>query len=263
MKNTGYILALCLTASGHVLAHDVWITGKQAENNITAEIGYGHNFPSKGTIPDRRNFFENPRIYNGKETITLKPASTDYVYKTESASKDNGYVLSTYMKPGYWSRTSSGWKPVSREGRNDVAYCEFVTKYAKSFIPGEQQMPAQLYQSPTGHELEIIPLSDISRFSEDVKLKVLYKTSPLAGAIMELDSVSYLKSSRHTHAVEHKHPVHKAELTFVTNEDGIVTVPSLHIGQWLAKVQNKKSFQDKSLCDETVDVATLRALLQS
>lgn len=62
MKNTGYILALCLTASGHVLAHDVWITGKQAENNITAEIGYGHNFPSKGTIPDRRNFFENPRI---------------------------------------------------------------------------------------------------------------------------------------------------------------------------------------------------------
>lgn len=51
MKNTGYILALCLTASGHVLAHDVWITGKQAENNITAEIGYGHNFPSKGTIP--------------------------------------------------------------------------------------------------------------------------------------------------------------------------------------------------------------------
>ena len=102
MKNTGYILALCLTASGHVLAHDVWITGKQAENNITAEIGYGHNFPSKGTIPDRRNFFENPRIYNGKETITLKPASTDYVYKTESASKDNGYVLSTYMKPGYW-----------------------------------------------------------------------------------------------------------------------------------------------------------------
>ena len=52
-------------------------------------------------------------------------------------------------------------------------------------------------------------------------------------------------------------PVHKAELTFVTNEDGIVTVPSLHIGQWLAKVQNKKSFQDKSQCDETVDVATL------
>ena len=86
MKNTGYILALCLTASGHVLAHDVWITGKQAENNITAEIGYGHNFPSKGTIPDRRNFFENPRIYNGKETITLKPASTDYVYKTESVN---------------------------------------------------------------------------------------------------------------------------------------------------------------------------------
>ena len=55
MKNTGYILALCLTASGHVLAHDVWITGKQAENNITAEIGYGHNFPSKGTIPARFN----------------------------------------------------------------------------------------------------------------------------------------------------------------------------------------------------------------
>ncbi|TJK11320.1 DUF4198 domain-containing protein, partial [Escherichia coli] len=155
MKNTGYILALCLAASCQTLAHDVWITGKQAENNVTAEIGYGHNFPSKGTIPDRRDFFETPRLYNGKETITLKPTSTDYVYKTDSAGNGNSYVLSTKMKPGYWSRTSSGWKPVSREGRNDVTYCEFVTKYAKSFIPGEQQMPAQLYQSPTGDELEI------------------------------------------------------------------------------------------------------------
>ncbi|EHS7083241.1 DUF4198 domain-containing protein, partial [Escherichia coli] len=198
-----------------------------------------------------------PRLYNGKETITLKPTSTDYVYKIESAGNGNSYVLSTKMKPGYWSRTSSGWKPVSREGRNDVAYCEFVTKYAKSFIPGEQQMPAQLYQYPIGDELEIIPLSDISRFGEDVKLKVLYKTSPLAGATLELDSVSYLKSSRHTHAAEHKHSAHKAELTFVSNEDGIITVPSLHVGQWLAKVKNKKVFQDKNLCDETVDVATL------
>ncbi|HHC5532676.1 TPA: DUF4198 domain-containing protein, partial [Escherichia coli] len=101
------------------------------------------------------------------------------------------------------------------------------------------------------------PLSDISRFGEDVKLKVLYKTSPLAGATLELDSVSYLKSSRHTHAAEHKHSAHKAELTFVSNEDGIITVPSLHVGQWLAKVKNKKVFQDKNLCDETVDVATL------
>ncbi|HFI9485340.1 TPA: DUF4198 domain-containing protein, partial [Escherichia coli] len=49
----------------------------------------------------------------------------------------------------------------------------------------------------------------------------------------------------------------KAELTFVSNEDGIITVPSLHVGQWLAKVKNKKVFQDKNLCDETVDVATL------
>ncbi|MCM4299058.1 DUF4198 domain-containing protein, partial [Escherichia coli] len=27
MKNTGYILALCLAASCQTLAHDVWITG--------------------------------------------------------------------------------------------------------------------------------------------------------------------------------------------------------------------------------------------
>ncbi len=56
MKNTGYIFSSLSDSTGHVLAHDVWITGKQAENNITAEIGYGHN-PSKRTIPDRRNFF--------------------------------------------------------------------------------------------------------------------------------------------------------------------------------------------------------------
>ncbi|EIV7913570.1 DUF4198 domain-containing protein [Klebsiella pneumoniae] len=259
MKKTFHIAALCLITSGHVLAHDVWITGKQVQDNVIAEVGYGHNFPARGTIPDRRAFFESPRIYDGKETITLKPTSTDYVYKTGSAGKENGYVLSTHMKPGYWSRTSSGWKPVSREGRNDVAYCEFVTKYAKSFIPGEQRMPAQLYQSPAGHELEIIPLSDISRISDGVKLKVLYKRSPLAGAALEFDSVSYLASSGHNHdgADEHRHPVHKAELTAVSDGNGIITLSSLHAGQWLAKVRNKQNYPDRRLCDETVDVATL------
>lgn len=39
-----------------------------------------------------------------------------------------------------------------------------------------------------------------------------------------------------------------------------VTVPSLHVGQWMAKVKNKKKFPDKSLCDETVDVTTLKEL---
>ncbi|WP_250217284.1 hypothetical protein [Escherichia coli] len=49
MTNTGYILALCLTATGHVLANDVWITGTHAEKNITAPIGYGHKLPQHGT----------------------------------------------------------------------------------------------------------------------------------------------------------------------------------------------------------------------
>ncbi|MEH5867403.1 hypothetical protein PO631_26905, partial [Escherichia coli] len=57
MKNTGYILALCLTASGHVLAHDVWITGKQAENNVIAvnRPGFpGECFICELRLPDHR-----------------------------------------------------------------------------------------------------------------------------------------------------------------------------------------------------------------
>lgn len=115
MKNTGYILALCLTASGHVLAHDVWITGKQAENNVIAEIGYGHNFPSKGTIPDRRDFFETPRLYNGKETITLKrkrtarAVLTGMCYSAGSAMRHGSSSLTrltgqSAMTPSTWRR---------------------------------------------------------------------------------------------------------------------------------------------------------------
>lgn len=66
MKNTGYILALCLTASGHVLAHDVWITGKQAENNVTAEIGYGHNFPQRGQFLTEGISLKIPGFITGK-----------------------------------------------------------------------------------------------------------------------------------------------------------------------------------------------------
>ncbi|MGN9528015.1 hypothetical protein ACTMQE_19790 [Escherichia coli] len=66
MKNTGYILALLSDSIGHVLAHDVWITGKQAENNVTAEIGYGHNFPSKGTFLTEGISLKIPGFITGK-----------------------------------------------------------------------------------------------------------------------------------------------------------------------------------------------------
>ena len=66
MKNTGYILALCLTASGHVLAHDVWITGKQAENNVIAEIGYGHNSPQRARFLTEGISLKLPGFITGK-----------------------------------------------------------------------------------------------------------------------------------------------------------------------------------------------------
>ncbi|SPW87478.1 protein FimG-like protein [Escherichia coli] len=136
MKNTGYILALCLTASGHVLAHDVWITGKQAENNVIAEIGYGHNFPSKGTIPDRRDFFETPRLYNGKETITLKPTSTDYVYKIESAGNGNGFAPifpdTCYHLTHYWPAAAD--IPVASD--NPVHYADAIRYNARTPLQG-------------------------------------------------------------------------------------------------------------------------------
>ena len=76
MKNTGYILALCLTASGHVLAHDVWITGKQAENNITAEIGYGR----KRLVRTVLIFTESSdQLSRATDRVPGLPASPGYV----------------------------------------------------------------------------------------------------------------------------------------------------------------------------------------
>lgn len=66
MKNTGYILALCLAASGQTLAHDVWITGKQAENNVTAEIGYGIISPQRARFLTEGISLKLPDFITGK-----------------------------------------------------------------------------------------------------------------------------------------------------------------------------------------------------
>ncbi len=66
MKKYRLYLSSLSDSIGACPAHDVWITGKQAENNVTAEIGYGHNFPSKGQFLTEGISLKIPGFITGK-----------------------------------------------------------------------------------------------------------------------------------------------------------------------------------------------------
>ena len=80
-------------------------------------------FGLKGLTPEE--FFENPRIYKGKNNTEARPRIMSL--KLESQAKDYGLCQTSY-ETGYWVEYLSRWKLVSREGRND-GLLEFIIKY--------------------------------------------------------------------------------------------------------------------------------------
>lgn len=241
-------------------AHDIWVTGKQTGEIFNAEIGYGHNFPERGVIPGRRDFFVVPQLTDGSHRTLIKTISEDYLYTTEKKFDEGGYILTTQMKPMFWSRTSEGWKPVDKRQHTTVHYCEFVTKYAKSLITVGTSGSHAVHRVPAGQELEIVPVSDLIHISPDsVKFKLIYKGEPLPNALLELDSAEYLSRKHQAEHQDnnHKNHAHKPEVSAESDKSGVITLASLHKGKWLAKVKHKQTFGDQKLCDEIVVVATL------
>ncbi|HGN1707632.1 TPA: DUF4198 domain-containing protein [Providencia rettgeri] len=253
-------LLMAYTAS----AHDVWVTAKPMKDRIIAEIGYGHDFPAKGRLPNRQDYFVLPQITTEQGKKILESTGTDYVYEFNHKLKNaDNFIISTNMKPMFWSKTKKGWRPLDKQQAPQASYCQFSVKFAKTIVSnGNIELDSYIFK-PIGQELEIVPINNIFSKNEQIDLfQVFYRGKPLSQSRVEIDSAEYIKNIHnhdHSHGAnsESAHPPHTAEYSLTTNDNGIISVKDLPAGEWMLLTKYKQPFENSEQCDENVAVATL------
>lgn len=266
---SGYAAVTAVLLTFSVQAHDVWVTGSPAQKGISAEIGYGHHFPERGTLPDREKYFTAPQMTGPGQTLTLQTTPEAYVYHSGETLAQGYWFITTQMKSGFWSRTGQGWKPGDKRQYPDVRYCQWATKYARSLLSIGTPTANTALPQPPAQELEIVPAGNLLKADKQpVQLKVIYKGAPLPDALVELNSAAYIarqseEHHHHDHQAGDDKQAHggqhesKAQLSARTDKNGVVTFSMLPAGEWLSLISHQFPFTDPAQCDDNLVVATL------
>ncbi|MDO5045601.1 DUF4198 domain-containing protein [Campylobacter sp.] len=216
MKRILAIYVLLAAFASSVLAHSFFISVTEAmahkPGGVTASIGYGHAMPMDdfymGSLlqsyeiydPDMKkaNLGFDPKANEGIEQRYAKEASKEFpsatIFEGDSFTRKikfgNDSKVGTYQIAATTKRAHfSLWK--DNKGRikmgrvyldeikdaKEVIYSSNSQSFAKSFVKvGKWSEPA-----PLGHDLEIIPISDLSnvKVGDVVEFKVLFKGEPL------------------------------------------------------------------------------------
>ncbi len=242
--------ALCLLiAAPGAQAHDFWVNPKAPSGNVVeAELGYGHDFPNPEAIAeDRTGLFEPLTLVTSEGVVDLKQEGANYSFKAEKELKKGSYLISGVYRPTFWSKGPDGWSQTNRKQRPDATYCEEAAMFAKGVFNVDGAADDELVTKPLGHRLEIVPLKNPSKVKvgETLPVQVLFDGNPLKMAEVSATFAGFSANK------EHKAFYGRADLK------GIIELVPLKEGYWFAKVTHKYDFEDKSLCDEVVLVATL------
>ncbi|MCX7957595.1 MAG: DUF4198 domain-containing protein [Deltaproteobacteria bacterium] len=158
-----------ITVSSFAYSHDLWIE----EEDGSFKLLYGHKHSSHG----------------GDTIMEYKPEFVKYIkclsnQKTEDIVPDGKYPVSfqracdvvfIMFSSGYWTKTVYGTKNVSKENEKQVikSWESFESvKYIKNL--------SSKHQMPLSDDLEIVPLSDLSKIKtgDKLRLKVFFKGKP-------------------------------------------------------------------------------------
>ena len=208
-------------------AHDIWLTLDGAAGSRRAVINYGHPDDRPPAFADKVvDLFE---IKSGGKTSLLTgltPAviGGTFVVETQPFADDGHVLLATQYDNGYWVKTKDGlYRNATRRLVPDAAESLWSSKFAKA-VTG----PGAPWQTIIGHELELVPLSDPAEVAagQSLKLRVLFHGKPLAGGEIERgDGVTAVPE--------------KDIPRFVTDADGIATVPIVKAGAHLLVIDYK------------------------
>ncbi|MDR1607485.1 MAG: DUF4198 domain-containing protein [Deltaproteobacteria bacterium] len=243
-------LAAFIALAGQALAHDFWAEAKspKANQQLTAVIGYGHNFPEGEEIKPEAFAarFTQPKVIGDKGELTLEPGQNNRFYLTADKLGPGNYVISTQTNPAFSTRTKSGWESKPKNEVTDSVKCSNYFRYGKEAIVLGSAKYNELAAKPLGHELEIVPQADPSKIKvgQPFPVKVLYKGQALRGEEVSAYIAGLVKNN--------------AALFFQarTDPEGLVNIIPLKAGDWLAKVSVEEPYSDSKVCDVINHTAT-------
>ncbi len=174
----GAILAACLAVPAGARAHDLWLEpqggvlvlryGHRGGEVLDLDAGQGQGRP----VPRR----------GGAAPATSAAAPTAGPKELRTPSRCD--AASAFLDGGFWSLTPDGERNLPRNAVPDAVRSWQSRQFAKWI---DVRSPAA--GSPLGAELEIVPVSDLSRVRQGDKatFRVLWQGKPVAGAILAID----------------------------------------------------------------------------
>lgn len=269
-KNILKLLTLTTLSLSTLSAHSLWINSfesfKHKPGHAMVGIGWGHHLPVDDAITKKIKLdsFSLLTPDNKKVALELPNQKKSEIYGDDSihitnadlamqkvafdkSTKQGTYSLELITKPGYFTMfiDTNGKKRLKLKPKNELKNIKkllFSMKhqaFAKSFFTvGKWEQP-----KPLGHDLEIIPLTDLSKVKvgDTVELEVLFQGKKLSATPAKSEYLIATSTSRGD-----LNPL------FSNIGQGKAKIKITHGGQWMFTVK-KQDQKEISL----VNVATL------
>lgn len=251
LRHTGIIFFLItfspLSLSSPVLAHFPWINASdytpQTGSALDLTVGWGHAYPFSPLLP--KGSVETMTLTGPGKALPKLAFTSELEISTDSSITTPGaYIVAITRKPGYHTKTATGYHASSKKGLDHVISCSYSHMSAKALInvgDGKGKV-----DTPVGHPLEIIPMTNPAdlREGERMTVKIIYKNQPWSGMVFATYAGFSMEKETFGYATK-------------TDKDGMAAIRILNHGVWLLKVSQEEPFPDTSECDTETYVASL------
>ena len=221
------VIVFAAMSVGSAAAHDLWLTIEGGANARRVIVNYGHPGDRPPTVADKiLDLVAVTADQNVSLLMGLAPGTSQGapIVRSRAFIDDARTLVAARYDNGYWVKIGDDlYRNVSKRMAPDALDSLWSAKFAKTVTGAGAP-----WSSVLGHELEIVPLTDpaLARAGESLRVRVLFRGAPLAGAALERgDGVR---------------PIKEADIPkFQTDGEGIAAVPIERAGPVLLVIDHR------------------------
>ena len=221
-------------------AHDLWLNMSHHYNEVGGEtqlfLGWGHNYPFSDFLDIKR--LEKVELINPNgTTTTLHPEAQEPGTKIK-VDQEGTYLVAVKTKPGYHTKTPTGYTKKSKRKSDNVIHSTWSEKYAKAIFAGGDAA-GESYKKEIGHTIEIIALDDPGMLDEGdiLPVKIFFKGKPLPKSFVYGTYVGFSTDRAFAY-------------TTSTDNNGIANIKITKSGVWQIMAMQIHPSPDLKECDD-------------
>lgn len=227
LRRFASLIVFVAMGTGGAAAHDLWLTVEGGANARRVVVNYGHPGDRPPTVADKVLDLVAVTADNKVSLLAGLASGASRgarIVRSRAFADDGRTLVAARYDNGYWIKIGGDlWRNVSKRMAPDALDSLWSAKFAKAVTGAGAP-----WSSAFGHELEIVPLTDpaTARAGESLRVRVLFRGTPLAGAALERgDGLT---------------PMKEADVPkFQTDGEGIVTVPIEKAGPVLLAIDRR------------------------